>query len=337
MLKRTQEEIMASWKGDVAEPLVSVCTITYNHEPYIAEALDSFLMQETDFPFEIVVDDDCSTDNNAQIIKEYADRFPHIIKANLREKNIGMMANAIQNMKRAEGKYIALCEGDDYWTDVLKLQKQADFLEVNLECSFSGHDVNLVSEVGVFLRKHSQGRANKEWSTDIFDGKKIIGSPMSIPHTSSIFFRKKFFSEDFFSFLGKISGGDYPLTVLLGANGSCYYLTDTMSCYRQNSQSVSHSRSYIQNPKLIDEIKKTHQQMSFYFDEKFDNEINNHLIGQLMIKYYLELNVFIEKRNILGVIKSLSWMLFNHKNSQYTFLDILWLFKEKLKESFQNE
>ena len=117
MIERTEQEIMQNWKGDNSVPLVSICTITYNHKKYIAEALDSFLMQKTNFPFEIVVDDDCSPDNTSEVIKKYRKKFPNIIKANLREETIGMIPNFIENMKRAKGKYIALCEGDYYWID----------------------------------------------------------------------------------------------------------------------------------------------------------------------------------------------------------------------------
>lgn len=133
MIKRTEAEIMVNWKGDILHPVVSVCTITYNHEKYISEALNSFLMQETDFPFEIIIDDDCSPDNTIEIIMKYQKKFPNIIKANLRQKNIGAIQNFFSNIQRGNGKYIALCEGDDYWTDPLKLQKQVEFLDGNDE------------------------------------------------------------------------------------------------------------------------------------------------------------------------------------------------------------
>lgn len=131
MIERTEVEIMKNWKGDISSPLASICTRTYNLENYIAEALDSLLMQETDFPFEMVIDDDCSSDGTVEVIKKYMEKYPNIIKANFREKNIGLRMNLLKNMQRAKGKYIALCDGDDYWTDPSKLQKQVDFLEKN--------------------------------------------------------------------------------------------------------------------------------------------------------------------------------------------------------------
>ncbi len=133
MIERTEAEIMKNWKDDISSPLVSICTRTYNLENFIAEALDSFLMQETDFPFVIVIDDDCSTDGTVEVINRYIEKFPNIINANLLEKNIGVRVNFIKNFQRAKGKYIAPCDGDDYWTDPLNLQKHVNFLEENDE------------------------------------------------------------------------------------------------------------------------------------------------------------------------------------------------------------
>ena len=115
-------------------PLVSICCITYNHAPYIRQCLDGFVMQKTNFTFEVLVHDDASTDDTADIIREYEARYPGIIKPIYQTENQysqGVNVNRTYNYPRAHGKYIALCEGDDYWTDPLKLQKQVDFLEAN--------------------------------------------------------------------------------------------------------------------------------------------------------------------------------------------------------------
>lgn len=131
MYQRTEQEIMKNWKDNLDLPVVSVCCTTFNHEPYIAEAIDGFLMQETEFPFEILIRDDCSTDKTASIVKEYAEKYPSLIKPVFEKENT--YSKGVKPMpqlfKLATGKYIALCEGDDYWTDPLKLQKQVDFLE----------------------------------------------------------------------------------------------------------------------------------------------------------------------------------------------------------------
>lgn len=119
-------------------PIVSICCITYNHAPYIRQCLDGFLMQKTNFAFEVLIHDDCSTDGTTEIIKEYEKLHPEIIRAIYEEENQwvkGRRGSALFNYPRAKGKYIAMCEGDDYWIDPLKLQKQVDFLENNSDYS----------------------------------------------------------------------------------------------------------------------------------------------------------------------------------------------------------
>ena len=112
------------------KPIVSICCITLHHEKYIRDAIEGFLMQKTSFPIEILIHDDASTDDTANIIREYEEKFPNIIKPIYQTENQyskGISISATYQFPRALGKYIALCEGDDYWTDPLKLQKQVDF------------------------------------------------------------------------------------------------------------------------------------------------------------------------------------------------------------------
>lgn len=166
MIERTEADIMKNWKGDTSSPFASICTRTYNLENYVAEALDSFLMQETDFSFEIVVDDDCSTDNTVKVIERYLEKFPNIIRASFLKKNVGLRTNFIKNMQRAEGKYIALCDGDDYWTDPMKLQKQVDFLENNAAYVLTYAPMEPVYENGATRRSFN-------WSSEDMESLEI--------------------------------------------------------------------------------------------------------------------------------------------------------------------
>ncbi len=124
-------------------PLVSICCLTYNHAQFIRKCLDGFLMQQTDFPIEILIHDDCSTDGTTEIIREYEAKYPELIFPLYEEENQYSRGGAgkmdLYNYRRTRGKYIAYCEGDDYWTDPLKLQKQVDFMEVNPEYSVCWH------------------------------------------------------------------------------------------------------------------------------------------------------------------------------------------------------
>lgn len=129
-----------------ATPKVSVVSITYNQEKYIKEALESFVMQRTNFKFEVIICDDASTDSTADIIREYTSAYPEIFKPVLRRKNLGVVSNFVDALRLAKGKYIALCEGDDFWIDSDKIQQQADFLDKNPEYALCFHRAKVFTE-----------------------------------------------------------------------------------------------------------------------------------------------------------------------------------------------
>ena len=156
---------------NTASPQVSVCMITYNHGKYISNAIEGFLIQETNFEIELVIGDDCSTDNTRKICEEFAQKYSQI---NLlpSDKNLGMIANFIRTLDTCAGKYIAICEGDDYWTDPLKLQKQVDFLEANPAYGLISSDVNLIDENGNPLADNNMAikqRTKRKPDIDFFD------------------------------------------------------------------------------------------------------------------------------------------------------------------------
>ena len=157
-------------------PFVSVCMITYNHEKFISQAIEGALMQETNFSFEILINDDVSTDRTAHIIKEYEAKYPNIIKPLYQTENQYSQNPSIpvfNNFLRAQGKYIALCEGDDYWTDPNKLQKQVDFLETHPSFSICSH------------RYKTYNEKTKEWFP-------YHGSPLFTENIKGIAFDKEF-------------------------------------------------------------------------------------------------------------------------------------------------
>ena len=129
---------------DNAQPLVSVRVITYNHEKYIAQCLEGILMQRVNFPFEVIVGEDCSTDRTREIVLAYGQKYPEIIRVIISENNVGGFRNVLRVQQACRGKYNILCEGDDYWIDPLKLQKQVDFMEAHLEVSMCFHDAFVV-------------------------------------------------------------------------------------------------------------------------------------------------------------------------------------------------
>lgn len=223
---RTEEEIMASWKGDVSKPVVSVCCITYNHEPYIEDALEGFLIQETDFPFEILIHDDASTDRTADIIREYEATYPSIIKSIFQKENQYSKGKkpSLFNFERANGQYIAMCEGDDYWVDPCKLQKQISFLENAPDYSGCTHASKIL-----YL---NEGREKKS----IYKGKSEIDLGYYLRKnifmtTGSLVFRKHAV-ENYPEWAKGLFAGDFVIKYLTLVCGKIKYSDDIMSVYR---------------------------------------------------------------------------------------------------------
>lgn len=150
-------------------PLLSIITITYNHEPFIVKTIEGVLMQQVNFPIELIIAEDCSTDGTRAICQRYAEEYPELIRLITSESNVGAVANERRAMLAARGKYIAFCEGDDYWIDPLKLQKQVDFLESHPDYSVTFHRCeNYVLKTGLFQTDRFQNLfPNNENGIDI--------------------------------------------------------------------------------------------------------------------------------------------------------------------------
>lgn len=230
---RTEDEIIANWKGDIDKPVVSICCITYNHEPYIEDALKGFLIQETDFPFEILIHDDASTDRTADIIREYEAKYPRLIKPIYQVENQysqGVKISAKFNFPRSQGKYIAFCEGDDYWTSSQKLQKQTDLLNIKNDCSLCFHACQVKYMDG------SSGDAVQQIKgvnkVSVFDIKDfIVGNGLNIRTVGMMIKKKALINLP--DFMQKASIGDLPLQLISGIHGNYAYLPDIMAVYRR--------------------------------------------------------------------------------------------------------
>ena len=215
------------------DPLVSICCITYNHENYIRDAIEGFLMQKADFPFEIVIHDDASTDATADIIREYERKHPDIIKPIYQTENQYSKGGraTLLTFKAAKGKYLALCEGDDYWIDPLKLQKQITGMEKYPECYISFHPAIKRFVDGSRDNKIVGLYSNK---TTIVPVEDIILSKWGYIPTASIILNRSVVSRifSFFDLAKDAPVGDYYIRVLGAENGGALYLNDIMSVYR---------------------------------------------------------------------------------------------------------
>lgn len=200
--------------------------ITYNHEKYIGEAIEGVLRQECDFECELIIADDASQDQTGEIVKKYIDSHPrgHWIKYTRHEQNKGMMGNFVWALKQCKGKYIALCEGDDFWIHPNKIQIQVDFLIENLEFSMTFHDANyLYLELG---RKFSD-KYDFIKEKQIFGLKDLQNRKWFIP-TASIVFRKFHIPN----WMVNVKEGDFTLHLLLSNRGNFFYFPNSWSVYR---------------------------------------------------------------------------------------------------------
>lgn len=214
---------------------LSICCITYNHEAFIAQAIDSFLMQQTNFDVEIVIHDDASTDGTAAIVAEYAARYPHKIRATLHSHNSGMMQNFANCLSDCRGQYLALCEGDDYWIDSLKLQQQVDFLEQHPAYVITWTQGTKKLETTQELVRHAVAPP----ASSVSISQLLRGNPFL---TASCVFRRSAVMP-LPSWFVQLPFGDYGLYILaLYQSKKTGYVMDINSCvYRIHSGGV-HSR-----------------------------------------------------------------------------------------------
>lgn len=223
-------------------PIVSIRCITYNHEPYIAQCLEGFVMQKTNFKFEAIVHDDASTDKTADVIRKYAEKYPDIIKPiyeteNQYSKRDGSLRKIMDAHMR--GKYIALCEGDDYWIDPLKLQKQVDFLESNIEYGMCFTDFNIYyQEYGTFEKALFKTKPNiyKSEFKDVgeFILRRGYMAPPSWLVRQSVWYYPRVKSCD----------GTFVYFSHFLATSKVKYLSDVTVVYRVLNESAAHSKDY---------------------------------------------------------------------------------------------
>ncbi|ELZ5940614.1 glycosyltransferase [Providencia stuartii] len=232
----TEKEIIEKW--DPKDTIkVSICCITYNQEVYIKRALDSFLTQSTSFPFEIIIGDDASTDNTSKILNEYKNNFPNIIKIITSKENIGANANLLQVFNNAQGEYIAICEGDDYWCCENKLSIQYNEMVKDSRVSFSFHSayINNTSSIVKYRKKKTFFTAD-----DVIRNDYDQFSP-----TASYMFKRNVVKV-LPTWFKNASIGDYYIEIYSMSIGIGLYIDKPMSVYQQmaiNSWSVSTNKN----------------------------------------------------------------------------------------------
>lgn len=254
------------------EPLVSICCICYNQEQYIRQALEGFVMQQTNFPFEIVISDDCSKDRTRIVIAEYKEKYPELIRDVSPEKNMGSMANFLFVQAKANGKYIALCEGDDYWTDPYKLQKQVDFLEEHEDYSICFHKCSVLNvQTGVLRQEEVRDIQGESSIIDVAEGNYI--------HTLSVVYRTDIrLSIDREKISKNLAVGDYILWLLLAQYGRIWKMPDVMGVYREQCGIWSSQKCSYTQPRWVELL---HHMVNYF-------EPRNLQVSELLMKQMID-------------------------------------------------
>lgn len=292
----------------LSNPLVSVCVQTYNHKKYISECLDGILMQRTSFPFEIVLGEDESSDGTREICIKYSEEYPDKFRLFLRSRkdvihingNPTGRYNMIENLKAAKGKYIALCEGDDYWTDSLKLQKQYDILEQekNISLVFTNglvkYENNDFKDHLIYRDEpYQEGqypvfKIPKKYTTlaDLVKGNFI--------HTPGVMFKNWIADYGIPKYMYEATIGDWPLHLKTATMGDIYYLDDNTYSYRVHQSGVYSAKSRIEKIKMsLGQVMPLLRSSEFNSDE-FRNLLKSYIL-MTFNRYVRENNMVLDQ------------------------------------------
>jgi len=327
MINKTEHAIMKNWNNK-SSITISITCVTYNQENYIRETLDSFLMQKTNFSFEILIHDDASTDRTQDILREYENRFPTIIKAVYQKNN--QFSKGINPMSflfnKVKGKYIAFCDGDDYWSDENKLQVQVEEMEKypNIDMSFHPSYKFVNGSIdNKYLAKHS----NK---SKIFTPSEIILGGGEFCPTASLMFRSRLIPK-LPEWSKRIIPGDFPIQIIGSySGGGALYIDRVMSVYRVGAigawSNLSKDSSNIQEKRLL----SFHNMLNMInrdFNNIFIDEVNEIIyksslgfIKRIAIDISQREEIFRMYKNIFPKKQKLLWYLFYKNKNLHNLL-----------------
>ena len=253
----------------MTEPLVSIKMLTYNHAPFIVQAIEGVLRQQTNFPFELVIGEDCSVDGTREIVSAYHKKHPDIIRVITSDKNIGAIRNSLRTVKACQGKYIAFCEGDDYWHHPYKLQKQVDYLENHLECGlvFTDYDFyfNSTREIARNVNQSKGYRLPMNLTIE-----QAISSEGGVIRTCTILVRKQLLDQvmegdPYLHQNEKLLLGDLQLFAEMASMSQVSYFPESLATYRVLEESATRSRDPIRTARFC----KSACEIKLYLCEKY--------------------------------------------------------------------
>ena len=263
---------------------VSVFMLAYNHEKYIEQAIESILNQKVDFQYEVVIGEDCSKDRTREICIDYQKKYPDVIRLILHEENVGIYENVRSVYDACKGVYVAHLEGDDYWNDRHKLQKQVEFLDRHPEYSACVHNSYMLNYINGKKRKLSSHKKDYDISME-----ELI-QWHNVFQTSSLVFRG-YLSKNKPEFAQGISGiGDYPTALWLGLNGKIHYMNDVLSTYRFNVPGSWSSSNITQEQIKHNEDRVIKMLLIFndYTQKKYQEAVNKRIDRMTIGRYSRE-------------------------------------------------
>lgn len=271
---------------------LSVLIITYNHEKFIAQALDSVLMQAVDFDYEIVIGEDCSTDGTRDIVLAYRDKHPDKIRLLLPEKNLGMHRNFVDTYRACRGAYLALLEGDDYWRSSHKLQQQVDFLDANPGCAICFHPVAVVT-----AEDPSASIVIPEGFTRAVSTLEDLVVENFIPTCSAV--ARGGLVGDFPEWFFTLRQGDWSFHVLNAEHGDIGFLEETMAVYRVHPAGVWSGEKLLSR---LEAIVETYRAINDHLGRKYDR-----LVRRELARYYNRISCCREEAGEVEAARRLFW------------------------------
>ncbi len=255
-------------------PKLSVLVPTFNHGKFIEKMIQGALMQKTTFDFEIIIGDDASIDDNPSIIKDYVSQFPNKIRVYLHPQNLGPTYprelggknNVAFLFTKCQGEFIALCEGDDYWTDCTKLQKQVDFLENNPDYALCHHQMDVIYEDNSPI--HFFNSENQKKTSDLED---LLADESWFLGTASTVFRNVF-RQGMPDWWWKTASGDLGIFIEVAKHGKIKYFSESMGCYRKHQGGMTNIHTP-QNAFFLSNRMETFLDLDEYFEGKYSNII----------------------------------------------------------------
>jgi glycosyltransferase involved in cell wall biosynthesis len=275
-------------------PVISICILTYNHENYIEQCLDGIFLQNIGYSYEIIISDDCSTDKTFDLINNFLLKKNVTVTLNVNKVNKGVIGNLIELLKLSKGKYIAICEGDDYWCDKNKINKQIEFLENNKDCSLVFTNRKILTLDGNLIIDDSYKKSIYKIA-DVIEG--------FIPGTQTMMFRNYGTIVDFFNKYSYVYSGDRYIAYFCSLFGNLYKMDDVTSVYRHTNTGIWFKNSSL--TKLI-----TSNDLMIGFHKSLGIPTNNEVIASH--HFYNSLNVFfycIKRPLLIGKKKYISFIL----------------------------